>query len=158
MMRLSNYVTGMRRTTWLMIGCKRLMLAFPWVTTLLCYPAISDELQEGRWGGFYKVHGIDPLEAQYQVRHSSTERTRVWQITMSLDLEPRAAFTYDLEDIVVGGGRLSFIIRKPHELKHCELIQQHEDGDYVGSCRADTDPDGKRLAGIVMMPPSQFDQ
>jgi hypothetical protein len=69
---------------------------------------------------------------------------------INLDLEPMPEFTYQLTDIEVKDGEISFKIPQEHDIKECTLRIQ-EDGRYVGECLSNKAIDGE-TSQITMIP------
>ena len=131
---------------------KRILISFLFYVFYL--PLVADELAEGQWSGVYTSYHGSSLNAEYYVSNVRENNENRVKIKMILDLQPRAEYTYELENITLRDKKLSFNIKKQNETKTCEL-ELLDNNQYVGLCRssADPDPEGKWLAGILMIPP-----
>jgi len=116
------------------------------------FPLLADGLQKGDWNGSYTPYHSSTLDAWYEIRYLDQEGEKQLSIKMTIDLEPRANFTYLLEDIVIDADKIVFKIKKPQETKSCKLMAQ-DNGDYLGQCQSDIDTEGKHLTEILMIPP-----
>ncbi len=132
--------------------CVLLALMMSAACSLLAYG-----LQQGDWSGSYTPYHSSTLDAWYEIRYSDREGDKQLSIRMTIDLEPRANFTYLLEDIVIDTDKIVFKIKKSQEIKSCKLLVQ-ENGDYLGQCQSDIDAEGKHLTEILMIPPSATDK
>jgi hypothetical protein len=140
---------GMNRTQ-TQFGFRGLIIFFIMGTT---FPLLADESNLDIWNGSYTPYQSEMLDVEYEfetVRQDGVERAR---ITMKLELEPKSDFSYLLEEVVMDEARITFIIRKPLEIKHCELRVQGN-GDFLGQCRSSLDNEGKHQTRIVMTPSS----
>lgn len=112
--------------------------------------AVSAGLQTGIWHGTYTV---SQLRAQYDVSSVTEGALSRHEIIMVLpELEPRFAFTYELEDVRLQGKSLSFTIRKAAETQQC-VLERQPTNQYRGFCRSDADHQGVLAVEISMSPP-----
>jgi len=121
------------------------------------FSLLADELQDGDWNGSYTPYHSSTLDAWYEIRYSDQDGDKRLSIRMTIDLEPRANFTYLLKDVIVDTDKIIFKIKKPQEVKTCKLVVQ-KNGDYLGQCQSDIDAEGKHLTEILMIPPSVTDK
>lgn len=136
-----------------MKSCRYLAWFFGFITLLPLTHAIADELTEGEWKGTF-INTLDKrYKIKYNVRYEDKDDIQKLQIEMiNLDLEPMPEFTYQLTDIEVKAGEISFKIPQAHDIKDCVLKIQ-EDGKYAGECLSNKAIDGE-TSQITMIPVS----
>ncbi len=127
----------------IMKSCRYSIRFFVLIALLPLASAIADELMEGVWHGTF-VNTLDKrYKIKYNVSYKDEDDIRTLHIEMiNLDLEPMPEFTYQLTDIEVKAGEISFKIPQEHDIKECVLKNQ-EDGNYGGECLSNKAVDGE---------------
>jgi hypothetical protein len=127
-------------------------LLIPALLLLLPGEVVADELKEGTWTGAVLPARGDRYRVKYDVSYENISDQKKLHIKMIyLDLEPAPEYTYDLTDIKLTNGQLSFKIPEKFEIMQCTLDKQN-DNSFSGKCQSDTAEDGQ-TSQIAMVPP-----
>ena len=119
---------------------------------LLPEEAVADELKEGTWTGAIRSAQGDHYRVKYNVTYENISDQRNLEIKMIyLDLEPTPEYTYQLTDIKLKDGQLSFKIPEKFEIKQCSLNKQ-KDNTISGKCQSEKVEEGQ-TSQIAMVPP-----
>ena len=114
----------------------------------------ATELAQGIWRGSLINNLGKRYEVQYRVSYATADEFDSIKIEMiNLDLEPTPDYTYQLREIKLEDGSLSFEIPRKHDVRSCTLKKNN--GEYVGECISDKAKEGETSQILMIAPEAE---